>query len=122
MKTLKLKPSHRIVWGLYANAAFQQGGLSLSEMDAMLKTHQKLVLTDEEKTEYNFRVEKNEKGEDAQKWAEPEEGKDFELTDVQFDLIKEVIKKMDDKKMISWETFGTMADLANLVGYEFVKE
>mgnify|MGYP001567449348 CR=1 FL=1 len=124
MRTLKLKVVHRILLSGILNVEGTKEGYGLKALSDMLKVFDKINFTQEETALLKIRQEDNQMKWDAAK--ENEDGskeeidieKEFEVSNDQADLLKEIFKKKDEKKEFTLSGLNPIVEIADQIGYE----
>lgn len=139
MKTLQFSVVHRLIVSGWLNEAGRSSGQTLSDLSKMLKLVDKLVFTEEENEQFQVKIENRKDAEgneirDAKTgnvvqqmaWKSKDEAgndidikKEFELSDEQVTILKDLIKAKDERKEFNFEGMSVVAEIAEQVGYSF---
>lgn len=122
MLTLKLRAFDRLLLVGMLDRATRQGE-SLSQLSKLLKLHDKINFTDEERTLLNVRVEEgqirwNRLKDGLPEGEEVDTERDVEISDEQKELLVSVFKKNDENKMFTSEGLKETLKIAEQIGYQ----
>lgn len=123
MQSLNLSVVHRILLINMLNEEGKSGG-SLSEINKLLKFIDRFEFSPEEKKDLNIRMDGEKVVWNLHKDGNPEGEmvdveKAFEITDEQFERLKEIFKKKDEAKEFTAMNVGPIFHIAKQIGYQF---
>jgi hypothetical protein len=113
MKTLKLNVIHRVVLISVLNGEAKAGG-TLTDFKNMIRILEKIEFSDAEREEKGLKSdpEKQQIAWNVEKDVETE----FELSDDQGELLKNIIQRKSDAKELSFEAAGPLIAVAEQLG------